>query len=437
MDIARLNTKDADFESRLTRLLHWDMSSDEGVESVVRDILQQVRTSGDAAVLEHTQRLDGLTAPDMQALTLTRQDLEAALQQIAETDRIALQRAADRIESYHQHQVETTWTYTDELGNTLGQKIAPLDRVGVYVPGGQASYPSSVLMTLIPARVAGVKEVIVTVPTPNGERNLMVLAALAIAGADKVFTIGGAQAIGAMAFGTQSVPRVDKIVGPGNAYVATAKRQVFGHVGIDVIAGPSEVLVLADGSSDPEWVALDLFSQAEHDAAAQSILLSPDANFVTEVAKAMTGLLPKMQRRQTIADSLAARGALIVTQSLDEAVEIANRIAPEHLELHVRDSADWLDKIKHAGAIFCGAYTAETFGDYVAGPSHVLPTFGTARFASPLGVYDFVKRSSIIELSAQGAAQLADIAVPLASSEGLQAHSLAAAVRASEDNKPS
>ena len=437
MEIARLNTKEAGFESRLTQLLHWDMSSDEGVEAIVRKILQQVRTNGDAAVLEHTQRLDGLSASDMQALTLTRQDLDAALQQIPAADRLALQQAADRVESYHQHQVENTWTYTDDQGNTLGQKIAPLDRVGVYVPGGQASYPSSVLMTLIPARVAGVEEVIVTVPTPNGERNLMVLAALAIAGADKVFTIGGAQAIGAMAYGTQSVPRVDKIVGPGNAFVAAAKRQVFGHVGIDVIAGPSEVLVLADGSTDPEWVALDLFSQAEHDAAAQSILLSPDSSFVEAVAQAMANLLPKMQRKQTIAESLAGRGALIVTQNLDEAVAIANRIAPEHLELHIQDSGAWLDKIKHAGAIFCGAYTAETFGDYVAGPSHVLPTFGTARFASPLGVYDFVKRSSIIELSAQGAAQLADIAVPLASSEGLHAHSLAAAVRASKDNKPS
>ena len=436
MPAARLDTTAADFEQHLRQLLHWDMSADDGVEASVRDILAQVRNEGDAAVLSLTNRLDRLSVTDMSALTLSMDDVQAALERISNTDRSALEQAAERIRAYHEHQVDNSWSYTDELGNVLGQKITPLDRVGVYVPGGQASYPSSVLMTLIPARVAGVGELIVTVPTPDGERNDMVLAALAIAGVDRVFTIGGAQAVGAMAFGTATVPRVDKIVGPGNAYVAAAKRQVFGQVGIDVIAGPSEVLVLADGSTDPEWVALDLFSQAEHDPVAQSILLSPHKEFVQAVADAMESLLPGMSRRDIIAQSLRGRGALITTRDMDEAVAIANRIAPEHLELHVADPNAYLDQIRHAGAIFCGAYTAETFGDYVAGPSHVLPTFGTARFASPLGVYDFVKRSSVIRLSAEGAAHLADIAVPLATSEGLEAHARAAAARAAKLNDP-
>lgn len=435
MNIARLSTASPDFATQLDALLEWDTRNDEGVERVARDILAAVRDEGDVALLRFTNEFDGTTATDMSALSIGQTELQAAWQRIAPTDQAALSKAAARIHSYHEHQVEASWSYTDDLGNELGQKIAPLQRVGVYVPGGQASYPSSVLMTLIPARVAGVEELIVTVPTPNGVRNDMVLAALSVAGVDRVFTVGGAQAIAAMAYGTDSVPRVDKIVGPGNAYVAAAKRQVFGHVGIDIIAGPSEVLVLADGSTDPEWIALDLFSQAEHDAAAQSILLSPDADFVAEVDQAMQRLLPTMRRTDIIAASLAARGALVVTRDMDEAVAISNRIAPEHLELHVADPGAWIEQIRHAGAIFCGPYSAETFGDYVAGPSHVLPTFGTARFASPLGVYDFQKRSSVIRMSREGAANLADIAVPLATSEGLEAHARAAAARAAATNK--
>lgn len=435
MPATRLNTTAGDFEARLQQLLHWEMNSDDGVEAVARDILAQVRQQGDAALLALTQQFDRLQVTQMSALELSAAELSAALQRISDADRTALEQAAERIRTYHAHQVDSSWSYTDELGNVLGQKIAPLDRVGVYVPGGQASYPSSVLMTLIPARVAGVRELIVTVPTPDGARNDMVLAALAVAGVDRVFTIGGAQAIGALAFGTATVPRVDKIVGPGNAYVAAAKRQVFGQVGIDVIAGPSEVLVLADGTTDPQWAALDLFSQAEHDPVAQSILLSPDAGFVQAVEDAMHALLPTMSRKHIIAESLRDRGALITTKGMDEAVAIANRIAPEHLELHVAEPDDYIEQIRHAGAIFCGAYTAETFGDYVAGPSHVLPTFGTARFASPLGVYDFVKRSSVIRMSPEGAAHLADIAVPLATSEGLEAHARAAAARVKQSDR--
>ena len=432
MNIACLSSTSPDFELRLASLLQWEASTDEDVDTTVRDILGRLKREGDGALLSLTHQFDRIEAPDVTALEIDADELQAALTRIADNDRVALEQAADRIRAYHEHQIENSWSYTDEVGNVLGQKITPLDRVGVYVPGGQASYPSSVLMTLVPAKVAGVEEVIVTVPTPNGERNDMVLAALAIAGVSRVFTIGGAQAIGALAYGTATIPRVDKIVGPGNAYVAAAKRQVFGQVGIDVIAGPSEVLVIADGSTNPQWTALDLFSQAEHDPIAQSILLSPDVDFVHAVEAEMRDLLPNMSRQSIITQSLGARGALITTSSLDEALDIANRIAPEHLELHVRDElmSSCVDQIRHAGAIFCGAHTAETFGDYVAGPSHVLPTFGTARFASPLGVYDFVKRSSVINLSIQGAAQLAQTAVALANSEGLQAHALAAAVRA-------
>jgi len=435
MKLTRLNTQQADFAEKFEQLLHWDMGTDDGVEGTVRDILRQVRSDGDAAVLKFTAQFDGIQARLVDELLISSNELEAAYGRITSEDRLALQRAAQRIHEYHEHQIESSWSYTDDLGNQLGQKLTPIARVGVYVPGGKASYPSSVLMTLIPARVAGVEELIVTVPTPQGERNDMVLAALFEAGADKVFTIGGAQAIGAMAYGTQTISRVDKVVGPGNAYVAAAKRQVFGHVGIDIIAGPSEVLVIADGTTDPEWTALDLFSQAEHDAAAQSILLSPDENFLAAVEAKMQTLLPTMQRRQIITASLAARGGLIQTRDMQEAIALGNRIAPEHLELHVADAQAWVEQIQHAGAIFCGAHTAETFGDYVAGPSHVLPTFGTARFASPLGVYDFVKRSSVITLSASGAAHLADIAVPLATSEGFQAHAQAAAVRAAYLNQ--
>lgn len=437
MNTARLSTTDAGFDAQLEALLQWDISSEGGVEQVVRDILDTVRRDGDTALLAYTAEFDGLTAGQMSELCLHADDLQAASARVSDTDRDALKQAAERIRTFHEHQLDKSWSYIDDLGNELGQKIAPLEKVGVYVPGGQASYPSSVLMTLIPARVAGVEELIVTVPTPDGARNDMVLAALAIAGVDQVFTIGGAQAIGAMAFGTATVPKVDKIVGPGNAYVAAAKRQVFGHVGIDNIAGPSEVLVIADGSTDPEWIALDLFSQAEHDAAAQCILLCPDADYVASVDAAMQRLLPGMQRRQIISASLANRGALIITRDLSEAVQLANRIAPEHVELHVADPQPLVDEIRHAGAIFIGAYTAEAFGDYVAGPSHVLPTYGTARFASPLGVYDFQKRSSVIRMSVEGAARLADIAVPLATSEGLEAHARAAAARASSLNNKS
>ena len=433
MNTARLRTTDAGFDARLDELLKWDSSSDSDVEGVVRDILSAIRNDGDVALLAYTAELDGLAVDKVSELCVQADDLQAAWERIDATDQIALKQAAERIRTFHQHQLEKSWSYTDELGNELGQKIGPLEKVGVYVPGGQASYPSSVLMTLIPAQVAGVGELIVTVPTPNGQRNDMVLAALSIAGADRVFTVGGAQAIGAMAYGTATVPKVDKIVGPGNAYVATAKRQVFGLVGIDSIAGPSEVLIIADGSTDPEWIALDLFSQAEHDAAAQCILLCPDAEFVARVDAQMQRLLPGMQRQQIISASLAQRGALIVTRDMHEAVQLANRIAPEHVELHVADPQPLVDEIRHAGAIFIGAYSAEAFGDYAAGPSHVLPTFGTARFASPLGVYDFQKRSSVIRMSAEGAASLADIAVPLATSEGLEAHARAAAARANEE----
>ena len=369
MKIARLNTTSAEFETKLAQLLRWDMDTgaEASVEATVQEILRRVRDQGDSAVLEYTQRFDNLAADDMNALTLSRRDLDEALARVTSEQRLALDRAADRIREYHQHQVESSWSYTDALGNRLGQNIIPLERVGFYVPGGRASYPSSVLMSLLPARVAGAGELIVTVPTPGGARNDMVLAALAIAQADCVFTVGGAQAIGAMAFGTQTVPRVDKIVGPGNAYVAAAKRQVFGHVGIDVIAGPSEILILADGSTDPHWVALDLFSQAEHDAAAQSILLSPDADFVQAVASEMVKLLPSMPRREIIEASLRNRGALIVTRDLAEAVELTNRIAPEHLELQVAAPDALVGQIRHAGAIFCGAHAAETFGDYAEG----------------------------------------------------------------------
>ncbi len=435
MKVARLDTSAQDFEARLTSLLEWNMDVDDGVESVVRDILASVKRDGDAALLRYTAEFDGLQAAAVDELRIDPAELARAAERIDASQRRALEQAAARIAAFHERQRQEGWTFKDDLGNELGQRVAPLDRVGVYVPGGKASYPSSVLMTLIPARVAGVGEIVVTVPTPGGERNDMVLAALHIAGVDQVFTVGGAQAVAALAFGTATVPRVDKVVGPGNAYVAAAKRQVFGHVGIDVIAGPSEVLVLADGTTQAEWIALDLFSQAEHDAAAQSILLCPDAGFVEAVAQEMARLLPSMTRRETIAASLEARGALIVTADLDEAVALANRIAPEHLELHVADETALLEQIRHAGAVFCGAHTGETFGDYVAGPSHVLPTFGTARFASPLGVYDFQKRSSLIRMSAAGAAELADIAVPLAESEGLQAHAQAAAVRAQDTNK--
>ncbi|NKC00944.1 MAG: histidinol dehydrogenase [Pseudomonadales bacterium] len=435
LDLKRLTTRDSDFGAELEKLLHWDMSEDNNVERVAREVIAEVRSRGDQALLEYTREFDRLTVASANKLELSMEDCAGALDRISADQRDALEKAAARIRVYHQHQQESSWSFEDEFGNELGQRITALDRVGVYVPGGQASYPSSVLMTLIPAKVAGVSELVVTQPTPDGVRNDMVLAALAIAGADRVFTVGGAQAIASLAYGTKTIPRVDKIVGPGGAFVAAAKRLVFGQVGIDLIAGPSEVLVIADGTTDPEWTALDLFSQAEHDAAAQAILLSSDDDFIDEVASSMEQLLSAQPRAEIIRASLEGRGALIATESIAESVEIANRIAPEHLELHIADPQSVVADVRHAGAIFCGAHASETLGDYVAGPSHVLPTFGTARFASPLGVYDFQKRSSVLNITADGAASLADIALPIAESEGLYAHARAAAVRAQEMNK--
>lgn len=436
IDIRRLQDTDSDFDRVLEQLLFWDVSADSNVEKITRDVIDNIRSRGDQALLEYTAQFDRVEVSTAAELKLSLEDCRAALQRISEADRVALQSAADRIRQYHEHQLETSWSFTDALGNNLGQRITPLEKVGVYVPGGQASYPSSVLMTLIPAKVAGVKKLVVTLPTPNSERNDMVLAALAIAEPDEVYTVGGAQAVVALAYGTETIQRVDKIVGPGGAFVAAAKRLVFGQVGIDLIAGPSEVLIIADGTTDPTWCALDLFSQAEHDAAAQAILLSPSADFLDAVLNEMQRLLPQQPRREIIEASLKGRGALVLTQDLQAAVAISNRIAPEHLELHVADPDALLDDIQHAGAIFCGAYAGETLGDYVAGPSHVLPTYGTARFASPLGVYDFQKRSSIIRMTREGAAVLADVAVPIARAEGLHAHASAAAIRAQAQNDP-
>jgi histidinol dehydrogenase len=424
-----LDATAADFADELERLLAWDLSVDSKIDLAVSEIIRQVRAEGDGQLLALTQRFDGVSAKDMTELEITQEELADAWLRIGVEAQQALSEAAERIRRFHEHQREGSWSFTDELGCQLGQKIQPLDRVGVYVPGGQAAYPSSVLMTLIPAKVAGVQEVIVVSPTPNGLRNDMVLAALHLAGADRVFTLGGAQAVAGLAYGTQTLPRVDKIVGPGNAYVAAAKKQVFGQVGIDMIAGPSEVLVIADGSTDVEWAVLDLFSQAEHDASAQAILISTDADFLRQAAAMIQERLPKMQRSDIIRASLEQRGALIYCADRDQALDVANRIAAEHLELAVADPQPWIDGLRHAGAIFVGAYTGETFGDYIAGPSHVLPTFGTARFASPLGVYDFQKRSSIIEISRTAAQALSKPTDLLATSEGLEAHALAARVR--------
>ncbi|HCD26504.1 MAG TPA: histidinol dehydrogenase [Gammaproteobacteria bacterium] len=427
--ITRLDTKESDFASRLDALLHWDMSVDSQLHERVAAIIQAVREEGDAALLRFTAEFDRNPAADVAALTLGAERMRAAWEQLSEADKQVLVTARDRIRTFHEHQLESTWSFTDDLDNELGQLVTPLERVGVYVPGGQAAYPSSVLMTLIPAKVAGVDELIVTVPTPGGEVNMMVLAALHLAQPDLVLSIGGAQAVAALAYGTASVPRVDKIVGPGGAYVATAKKQVFGQVGIDMIAGPSEVLILADGTTPVEWAVLDLFSQAEHDASAQSILVSPDSAFLDRVAADIAKRLATMERAPIIRESLARRGALIHCRDLTEGADIVNRIAPEHLELALADVAAWLPKIRHAGAIFCGPYTGETFADYMAGPSHVLPTFGTARFASPLGVYDFQKRSSLVTFSQTGAQALAHSTEMLARKEGLQAHAEAARVR--------
>jgi histidinol dehydrogenase len=429
---AQLSTANASFEADFKARLHWSAETDAGIEDVVANILRDVQTRGDAAVLEYTNRFDGLNATSVASLELTQTELKAAFDAIPADQRDALQAATKRVRSYHEAQKKAngeSWSYRDEAGSLLGQKVTPLDRVGIYVPGGKATYPSSVLMNAIPAHVAGVEEIIMVVPTPKGEKNLMVLAAAYIAGVSRAFTIGGAQAVAALAYGTATIPKVDKITGPGNAYVAAAKRRVFGTVGIDMIAGPSEILVLADGSTPPDWVAMDLFSQAEHDELAQSILLCPDAAYIAQVQESINRLLPDMPRAAIIAKSLNDRGALILTRSMEEACDISNRIAPEHLEVSSRDPHRWEPMLKHAGAIFLGAFTSESLGDYCAGPNHVLPTSGTARFSSPLGVYDFQKRSSIIEVSEAGAQELGKIASVLAHGEGLQAHARAAELR--------
>ncbi len=432
LELRTLATADAGFEADFRRVLHWSAETDAAIEGRVAQIIDDVRARGDAAVLELTARFDGLQAASLAALEIDKPELRAALARITPAQRAALEQAAARVRDYHQRQLDAccrSWSYRDADGTLLGQKVTPLDRVGIYVPGGKAAYPSSVLMNALPAQVAGVSEIVMVVPTPGGERNALVLAAAHLAGATRVFTIGGAQAVAALAYGTQTVPRVDKITGPGNAYVASAKRRVFGQVGIDMIAGPSEILVLADGSTPADWVAMDLFSQAEHDELAQSILLSPDAAYIAAVRAAIERLLPGMPRREVIAASLRGRGALIHTRSMEEACDISNRIAPEHLEVSSREPQRWEPLLRHAGAIFLGAFTSESLGDYCAGPNHVLPTSGTARFSSPLGVYDFVKRSSLIEVSEAGAQVLGPIAAELAYGEGLQAHAQAAELR--------
>jgi histidinol dehydrogenase len=427
--IARLSTRRADFPARLKALLAFEATQDDNIESVVTGILHAVRTRGDAAVLEYTSRFDQLSAQSMDALQLQPDMLRLALENLPVAQRSALEAAASRIRTYHEKQKAGSWSYTEQNGTTLGQKITALDRVGVYVPGGKAAYPSTVLMNTIPAKVAGVGEVVMVVPTPGGKRNELVLAAAHVAGVDRVFTVGGAQAIAALAYGTESIPQVDKIVGPGNVYVAAAKRRVFGVVGIDMVAGPSEILVICDGATDPDWIAMDLFSQAEHDEMAQAILLSPDADFLDRVAASIDRQLGDMPRRRIIEQSLAARGALIQVVDLEEACNIANQIAPEHLELSVANPQQLLDRIRHAGAVFLGRYTSESLGDYCAGPNHVLPTARSARFSSPLGVYDFQKRTSVIDVSRAGAQTLGLIAAELAQGEGLSAHAAAARLR--------
>jgi len=427
--IRRLSSREPEFLSTLDALLAFDNSTDEAIERTVAEVLANVRRLGDAAVLEYTQRFDRLTVTTMAELELPLAELAVAHANLPHEQREALRQAAERIRIYHERQKIESWEYTEADGTRLGQKVTALDRVGLYVPGGKAAYPSSVLMNAIPAKVAGVKELIMVVPTPGGVKNALVLAAAHLAGVDRVFTIGGAQAVAALAYGTQTIPQVDKIVGPGNAYVASAKRRVFGTVGIDMVAGPSEVLVIADGSGDPDWTAIDLFAQAEHDELAQAILLCPDAAYLDRVAASIEKLLPTMPRRAVIAASLGGRGALIHVTDLAEACTIANRIAPEHLELSVENPRALVDKIRHAGAIFMGHYASESLGDYCAGPNHVLPTARSARFSSPLGVYDFQKRSSIIEVSAAGAQTLGPIAATLAHGEGLTAHARAAELR--------
>ena len=438
--LRQLSTTQADFDAEFHRVQHWSAETDHAIEERVAAILADVRGRGDAAVLEYTARFDGVSIDDMAGLELTREELQAAFNAITPAQRSALESAAARVRRYHERQLDAcgrSWQYRDDEGTLLGQKVTPLDRVGIYVPGGKAAYPSSVLMNAIPAHVAGVGEIIMVVPTPKGDRNALVLAAAYVAGVSRAFTIGGAQAVAALAYGTATVPKVDKITGPGNAYVASAKKHVFGTVGIDMIAGPSEILVLADGSTPPDWVAMDLFSQAEHDELAQSILLCPDAGYIARVLEAIERLLPTQSREAIIRASLEGRGALIHTRSMEEACAISNRIAPEHLEVSSAEPHRWEPLLRHAGAIFLGAYTSESLGDYCAGPNHVLPTSGTARFSSPLGVYDFQKRSSLIEVSEAGAQVLGPIAAELAYGEGLQAHAQAAEFRLAPPKAPS
>ena len=429
MTIRRLSTQSPDFAAELKNLLALEAEQDAGIERTVVEILADIRKRGDAALLDYTRKFDRLDVHDALHLELPKAELQSALQTLSHDQRAALETAAQRIRAFHERQRVEGWTYTEADGTVLGQRVTPLDRVGLYVPGGKAAYPSSVLMNAIPAKVAGVQELIMVVPTPGGERNPLVLAAAAIAGVDRVFTIGGAQAVGALAYGTATVPQVDKIVGPGNAYVANAKRHVFGTVGIDMIAGPSEILIIADGTTPSDWVAMDLFSQAEHDELAQSILISPDAAYLDAVTESIDRLLPQMPRADVIRTSLKDRGALILVKDLAEACEISNRIAPEHLELSVQDPQALVPLIRHAGAIFMGAYSSESLGDYCAGPNHVLPTSGSARFSSPLGVYDFQKRSSLIHVSQAGAQTLGAIASSLAEGEGLTAHARSADFR--------
>ena len=429
LQIKRFSSVDAGFDAAVGELLAFEGAQDAAVDATVADILADIKQRGDAALLEYTRCFDHLDAASVAQLELPKSRLQQALQALPAVQREALEQAAGRVRAYHEKQLAQSWSYTEADGTLLGQKITPLDRVGLYVPGGKAAYPSSVLMNALPAKVAGVRELIMVVPTPGGEQNELVLAAAALCGVDRVFTVGGAQAVGALAYGTSTVPQVDKIVGPGNAFVAAAKRRVFGVVGIDMMAGPSEILVLCDGKTHPDWVAMDLFSQAEHDELAQAILVSPDAQFVDAVAASMERQLEAMPRKDVIRASLEGRGALITVRDLDEACALANRIAPEHLELSVEDPQSWAGKIRHAGALFMGRYTSEALGDYCAGPNHVLPTSRTARFSSPLGVYDFQKRSSLIMASKEGAATLGRIASILADGEGLQAHAQSARFR--------
>jgi len=428
-DIRKLSTADGDFDAQLEQLLAWESVSDDAVNDVVKQVIADIRSRGDLALMDFTNRFDGWEAKAPSELAVPVERLNQAWEGLSAEQQQALQHAADRVKAYAEHQKMDSWQYTEADGTVLGQKVTPLDRVGLYVPGGKAAYPSSVLMNALPAKVAGVKELVMVVPTPRGEVNELVLAAAHVCGVDKVFAVGGAQAVAALAYGTESVPPVDKIVGPGNIYVATAKRTVFGQVGIDMIAGPSEILVICDGQTDPDWVAMDLFSQAEHDEDAQSILLCPDADYLKQVEASIEKLLPTMQRREIIETALRARGALIHCRDMDEAAKVSNFISPEHLELSVAEPDKYVDKIKHAGAIFMGRHTCESLGDYCAGPNHVLPTSRTARFSSPLGVYDFQKRSSLIMVSDEGSQTLGRTASILARGEGLEAHARSAEYR--------